>query len=690
MSLVVLGQDSTHKLRQQVEKHFGAIASGTHTTKLELPPLFLSQQLPAVIEYLPLSEKYQLELLFPIPSQTKNYRKKASHYLANLIGHEGQGSLLALLKEQGLATGLSAGSSLTTGTQDLFSLKISLTPKGDQHREQVLGLAFAYLDLIRHQGIEHWRYTEEAQIAHNAFTFTETAPATSAVTHLAMSLSRYPAVDVIQAPYLFNDFDPVLIQQLAELLIPENLLLVHTSPQISAQKTAQWLPAHYNYASLDIQRIPTSKTTKLHLPKPNGFIPQNLKLINGRNAAQPKLLLQETGLEVWQGLDTSFKAPRAQTFISLQKPQVALKLKENLLARLAASWLNDQLNASAYPARLAGLNYQIYAHQRGLTLALGGFNEKQPLLIQQMLQELQNGQVNKQQFARLKHSLSQDLNNRKQDRVVEQLIRQFYLSNLQPQGWTTAQQLEQLAQINQTDLTNFLQQLHNDLYIQILSWGNTDSASTLELAAQVKTLLRPSLTAQDVNLMQAKIIPAHAPTEQVPVDHPDQALFMYLQGQDTSLKEEALILLTTQLQKAAFFHELRTEQQLGYAVFNGSLPLMQQPGMFYYVQSPQYQADYLKQQFQEFLQKDLQRLANLTTAEFNQHKASLIGQLTQQDQRLSQRANRFWQEIGMQNYNFSHREQLAKTLKKLNQKEFLEFYQRLLNAPNIYWLSTSN
>lgn len=684
MTLVVLGKESTQELQTLVENHFSAIKTSKPTQNPSWPSLFAQDQLPAQVEYLPLRQQRQLQLLFPIPDQTANYYKKAASYLASLVGHEGEGSLLAVLKENNWATHLSAGTQMSNGNEALFSINIELTPTGDTNRDKILALVFQHLTLIKKQGVEAWRYQENAQLAANAFRFSEKNQASNLVTHLAINLARYPAKDVLRAHYAFDEFDPQLIHSLLDQLTPEQLLIVRTSPEVKANQTGQWLPAAFSLNKLNFNLTQTSLTT--HLPSPNNYLPSDLSLKKGTTAKQPQALIQKDGMEVWQGLDTSFGVPRARLFISLQNPQVAKNLDDRLLARLAASWLNDQLNASAYPARLAGLNYDIYPHARGITLALGGFNAEQPRLVEQMLQELKNAQVNEQQFLRLQQRLKQNLQNQQKDRLVQQLIRQLYKDLLKPGGWHLEEQLTALDKLTSTKLTGFLSRFTENLYLQLLAWGNINQAETLALAEQVKHQLQPKLAAADLNLMQVGQIPPGQWHNQLKLEHHDRALMLYIQAKNTSLEEEAQLRLLNQLQAAAFFHDLRTQQQLGYAVFSNNLPIMQQPGIFYYVQAPQHGPTYLAEAIETFLHKDKERLENLSSKDFQQHQRSLINNLLQEDQRLGERAQRLWREVGSQRQDFGHREALAAKVEQLSQQDFLNFYDGILNRQRGFYL----
>jgi insulysin len=79
----------------------------------------------------PVKEMRTLDIIFPLNDYSMFYKTNPSGYWANLIGHEGKGSILSLLKAKGYALGLSAGSSTTGGIGfDFFRITIDLTNFG--------------------------------------------------------------------------------------------------------------------------------------------------------------------------------------------------------------------------------------------------------------------------------------------------------------------------------------------------------------------------------------------------------------------------------------------------------------------------------------------------------------------------------------------------------------------------------
>jgi hypothetical protein len=49
----------------------------------------------------PIKDLREIEIVFPLPDQLPNYEKNPGSYVAHLIGHESNGSVLALLKKKG-------------------------------------------------------------------------------------------------------------------------------------------------------------------------------------------------------------------------------------------------------------------------------------------------------------------------------------------------------------------------------------------------------------------------------------------------------------------------------------------------------------------------------------------------------------------------------------------------------------
>ena len=152
MRLAVLGSQSLDELEKLVVPMFEPVPNRSYEHARIDAPMFTADSLPMLVKVKPQATLRNLSVSFPIADYRENYQAKPVSYLGNLVGHEGQGSLLSALKAEGLAEGLSAGSGLGWRGGALFSVNISLTAKGVDNYQTVLATLFSYMDMLRDEG----------------------------------------------------------------------------------------------------------------------------------------------------------------------------------------------------------------------------------------------------------------------------------------------------------------------------------------------------------------------------------------------------------------------------------------------------------------------------------------------------------------------------------------------------------
>eukprot|EP00957_Ditylum_brightwellii_P187762 14296596-Ditylum_brightwellii.AAC.1 len=90
---------------------------------------------------MPVSEVRTLEMHFPIREIETLYQSKPTRYISHLVGHEGFGSILQLLKDLGYANELSAGEMKSCSDWSSFGISIDLTDEGLESVEDVVVIA---------------------------------------------------------------------------------------------------------------------------------------------------------------------------------------------------------------------------------------------------------------------------------------------------------------------------------------------------------------------------------------------------------------------------------------------------------------------------------------------------------------------------------------------------------------------
>jgi len=126
-----------------------------------------------------------------------------------------------------------------------------------------------------------------------------------------------------------------------------------------------------------------------------------------------------------------------------------------------------------------------------------------------------------------------------------------------------------------------------------------------------------------------------------------------------------------------FFHDLRTQQQLGYVVGTGNLPLNRHPGLVFYVQSPVMAPDGLLAAIELFIDAFHMQLLEMNEQTWQSNKQGLISQLTEADANLRARSQRLWGSIGSRDFSFRQREQVAAKLEQLSRADFIRFVRSL-------------
>ncbi|BFM06669.1 insulinase family protein [Halioxenophilus aromaticivorans] len=684
MALVVLGRESLDDLQAMVVPRFSQVPRYRLQAKRNAVPMFKPESLPQMLSVVPVKETRSLGLLFPVPLLQPYYRKKPLEYIANLVGHEGQGSILNTLKQQGWAESLSAGSGLDDRYSSSMMVNISLTKAGWQHREEVIGLFFAGIDQIKRQGLKRWRYKEQQQLAALDFRYQEKQDPQRTVSYLASQLQEYPAPEVYQAGYLYEKFDKSLIKQYLDKIAPDNLFLLVLAPEVKADKTSQYYDTPYAVKSLKGHQWPSDENlvAQLTLPPRNEFIPKQLALLEApKNTTAPTLVTSEES-ELWYQTDVSYAVPRGLVMIRTMLPAAAQDVQHAAMLAVYERMVEESLNAFSYPATLAGLNFGLSANTRGLDVQVGGYTDKQEHLLEIILSRLTDFEAIAPQFERVKAQVIREWRNANKRPPYAQLYADLSVTMFTPQ-WSSDDRLAALSEVTLEDMKAFTASLYQDGKAKMLVYGNFDAEQAQRFTAMVdKVLTLPNRW----QLPPAKVVKLDTSPERLwlTVEHPDQALIGYLQGAGDSLTEQAHQMLLQQVLSADFFNDLRTEQQLGYIVFASNVDYKKVPGIAFVVQSPKASVEQLSTAVATFL-------ADYTMPsdeQLEQHKEALLVELLQKPKNLREQGGLYWDNIVRDQPTFDLQDKLAEAISAINLADFSAYYQSVvIQSPRWLWLA---
>jgi secreted Zn-dependent insulinase-like peptidase len=678
MRLTVLGTGSLNQLERLVVPMFSQVPNRQVEPERIDVPLFAEGSLPMVVSVRPQATSRQLQVSFPIADYRGDYRVKPVSYLGNLVGHEGEGSLLSQLKSEGLAESLSAGSGLAWRGGGLFTVNVALTERGVVEYQRVLQLLFAYTDLLRQRGPQAWLYQEQSRLAALRFRFQESSEPINYVSALSSGMHYYAPEDVLQGPYVMDDYSEGEIAALFDRLVPENALVVLSDASVATDRVSTHYQVPYAVHRPDAAELQRWRgavaPAALSLPAPNEFIAEDVGLVElaAGNPRQPEVAHQGGRLRIWFRQDDEFRVPRGAIYVNFRSPVVSQSAEQTALAVIYTALLKDASNEFTYPALLAGLNFDMYKHAQGISLRMSGYNDKQMVLLDRIL-AIDTAAFDAERFDNLRQDMIRSLRNSVAKRPSSQVMDDLREA-LSYGEWGEAALIAELERASLDQLQRFANAFWDSASAEALIFGNYERDTVERVAARLYGLLArgepPGLPALQV----LRLGPGESLQYAVDVPHDDAVVAWYLQGAGTGWRDRAASALTAQIIKSGFFQELRTEQQLGYIVSAFSWPRIDVPGLVLLVQSPSASAPEVAMAMEAFLAGVE---AGLDEAQFARHRKALVNEVLRPDKNLWERAEFYWQSIAKKQYDFDGREALADAVRALSREEWLEYFNRV-------------
>ncbi len=681
MRLAVLGRESLDELEQLVVPMFSAVPDHEVQPEYFEQPLFTKESLPMMVELQPQATLRQLQVSFPIADYRSAYHAKPLGYLGNLVGHEGDGSLLSQLKAEGLAESLAAGSGLAWRGGALFSVTVSLTEKGVRERDRVLQLLFAYMDMLREEGPQRWLFDEQAQLAALRFRFQEQAEPINYVSSVASGMHYYSPEDILQGPYMMTEYDSDMLVELMAGIRADNAQVVLSDSSAVTDRVSQYYEVPYSVTLVPNEQLASwqesSAGGSLHLPAKNEFIASDVSLVKSDAVTEdPVVTLQEERKTLWYKADDEFQVPKGALYINFRSPLVGQSAAQNARASLYTALLKDAVNEYAYPAMLAGLHFDLYRHAEGVSLRVSGYNDKQLVLLDRLLATMADSRFEQQRFDNIRKDMVRALENAVAKRPSSQVMDDLGEA-LDYGRWGEEALIEVLQDLDREALETYGRKFWASTTAEVLLYGNYEQAVVAQVSDRLEGILAsgsaPTLPTRHI----LRLAPAESLQYVVEVPHDDAVLAWYLQGAGDSWRDRAATALAAQVIKSGFFQQLRTEQQLGYVVTSFAWPQREVPGLVMLVQSPNASAAAVAEAMDEFLQGVE---PDLDEAQFLRHRDALVAEIRKPDKNLWERAEFYWQSLARKQYDFEGREELAQAVEAFTLADWLAYYREVFMA----------
>ncbi|WP_351122945.1 insulinase family protein [Shewanella sp. T24-MNA-CIBAN-0130] len=678
MTLCVVAPRPIAELDTIVRQYFSKILNRNVSKHYPSEALITEAQQQTHIQIVPLKDQKRLSICFSLPEIDQFYKRKPLTFISHLLGNESPGSLLSYLKGHGLANHLSAGGGINGYNFKDYSISIQLTDKGFTELNEVVSCVFEYIELIKQQGVQAWRYQERANLLDTAFRFQEQIKTLDLASHLSINMHHYDIENIIYGDYRMDEMLEDETKYLLSLMSATNMRLLTVAKESQVDNQAQWYDTPYQVRPLQAQQIKkwsaVSIREDLKLPEKNPFIVSDPQArANKSNTPVPTIVAEGEGYRIWHKKDDEFNVPKGHLYLSLDSDQASSTPRQAALTRLYVEMLIDYLTEPTYQAEVAGLNYNIYPHQGGITLHLTGFTGNQEKLLTLIIKKARERNFTEQRFNMIKKQILRSWNNVAQAKPISQLFTSLTVT-LQKSSFEPTTMAEQLTLLTLDDLHNHVSAFYKKIYLEGLVYGDWLVEEAQLLAKRLQHLLslvtKPSAEASRelINLDKRGSL-----LREKTMDHQDSAIIVYYQSRMATPDRMALFSLLNHTMSSTFFHELRTKQQLGYMVGTGYLPLNRHPGMIFYVQSPTTGPRQLLEAIDEFIADFNYAVMQITNQQWESTKRGMIGQIMEHDTNLKTRSQRYWVNLGNRDYEFNQREMVVAEVEKLTRADLIKF-----------------
>ncbi|KAG0334281.1 Insulinase (Peptidase M16) [Podila horticola] len=706
MRLAVLGREPLEQLVQWAVEKFSLVKN------LEItPPAYphgplTANELLRTTFIKPVKNLRSVMITFPYPDQTRHYTAQPAQYIGHLIGHEGSGSLLSLLKRQGWADKLSTGTSSGGIGFEFFKISIDLTPEGLARYEDVVLVVFQYVMLIRQQGLQTYIWDEISSLSSIAFRFKEKSPASNYVTSLARIMQRgYEPQWVISGAELIRVYNPGLIQESMDVLAVDRWHCTVVTQDAAVVPGGaftckeRWYETEYHVAPVSASLLDRLRNlglhAELHLPGPNDYIPRNFdthKLPVVTPLKAPNLLKHTALTRLWHKKDDVFWA---NLYFQLTSPLVMASPANFVRSVLFVKLVKDSLAEESYSAELAGLKYVLDVAVEGVVLKVEGYNDKALVLLRKVVQRIKDLVVDPKRFEVILDQLERQYANF----AVEEPNRlgMYTMSQvLQEKQWTYDEKLEELAGLEPEDIRAFQPWLLSRLQIEGLVHGNMEEAEALEACAVVETLAPRPLTASELLPARSALLPCARIVYEQEVPNPtnvNSAIEYYFQVDyedgDGAFDEKeelatrrgrsAMTQILAQIIQEPCFNQLRTKEQLGYIVHCTTRNNAGSTGLRIVVQSER-DPRFLQSRIKNFFETRIDTLfKDMTEAEFAKHVRSLVNKKLETDKMLKQETARYWEQISGKVYDFAEVQEEVAVMQAATLDQVRGFYKEWMH-----------
>lgn len=627
-----------------------------------------------------------LRVEFRIDNNSAKFRSKTDELITYLIGNRSPGTLSDWLQKQGLVEGISANSDpIVNGNSGVLAISASLTDKGLANRDQVVAAIFSYLNLLREKGIDKQYFDELANVLDIDFRYPSITRDMDYVEWLADTMIRVPVEHTLDAVNIADRYDAKAVKERLAMMTPQNARIWYISPKEPHNKTAYFVDAPYQVDKISEQTFADwqqkAANIALSLPELNPYIPDDFSLIKSeKKYDHPELIVDESNLRVVYAPSRYFSSePKADVSLILRNPKAMDSARNQVMFALNDYLAGLALDQLSNQASVGGISFSTNANN-GLMVNANGYTQRLPQLFQALLEGYFSYTATEDQLEQAKSWYNQMMDSAEKGKAFEQAIMPAQMLSQVPY-FSRDERRKILPSITLKEVLAYRDALKSGARPEFMVIGNMTEAQATTLARDVQKQLGAdgSEWCRNKDVVVDKKQSVIFEKAGNSTDSALAAVFVPT-GYD-EYTSSAYSSLLGQIVQPWFYNQLRTEEQLGYAVFAFPMSVGRQWGMGFLLQSNDKQPSFLWERYKAFFPTAEAKLRAMKPDEFAQIQQAVITQMLQAPQTLGEEASKLSKDFDRGNMRFDSRDKIVAQIKLLTPQKLADFFHQAVVEP---------
>ena len=680
MKLVLVGKQNTKELKKLAKKYFSNIKNSNINRPTTNLRAYREEDLGANIYVQSRVKSPELVIEFSIEDNSAFWRSKPNQYLEMLLNSQEPQTLMNVLTEQGyIQDGQASINPNAWGADGSAFISYTLTDQGLANKNFIISNTFHYIDLIKKSNAQQEHFKELAAINQIQFEDYQLPSALDLAVAMAFRIYDVPFQHLIDYSYITSDFNREAIEELLSQLDPARARIYHISPDEMIDQTLEFADGGYSFKSFETNIVETwqNEIAALKIPQPQviDLDAEILEFASSSDYQTPTRILEDEGVQAFLSHTQNFQGREAVLVINLGSSMPS-KNAENLTYAFILNAVFRKKHRLIYQRAFQKNGVRIFSDlddEGNTTFALLGRSSTQIKYAKDLLIKFSNFNITERDFNDAIKSLKDSYDSISEQGLSSQLS--YYASTATKQGpffFSKKQIFASLDQATLQDFNLYYQAYLNSLYVDIFSHGTQSPDKIIDFATYTRALFGETSQSAPWEMADTfQVVPGTGKVTKVSTPKDGIAMTDIYIYPEKSLEVQAQFAMINKLFSQSFFNDLRTSQQLGYAVFSLDYDIHDYPAIGMTIVSDKSNLQDLKEKMMTFQYGFDAALKNIYQKIIGNIKKSLLEDLDQTPENIIVEAFLYIDDWGRGNYEFDTQQKIRNAIAQTTKSDLV-------------------